>query len=126
MRFGCKTAITGLVGATLLVVGLGCETRPAVESSTTEAKVKGTVTIKGKTASKGTVQFDPANYMRKDVVARETKINPDGTYEITTLVGLNTIKVLGPEAEKAGVGYSTIEYDVQAGEQTLDIRLPQE
>jgi hypothetical protein len=119
-----RTRIAVLVPSALLVIGWGCDSRPAVSTSTTEATVKGTVTIKGKPATKGTVEFDPANYQRKDVQARSAPINPDGTYTITTLVGGNTVRVRGPEAEKAGALYETIDFDVKAGENNLDIKVP--
>jgi hypothetical protein len=107
-----------------MVIGWGCDGRPAVSSSTTEATVKGTVTVKGKPATKGTVEFDPANYQRKDAQARSAPINPDGTYTIETLVGGNTVRVRGPEAEKAGALYETTDFDVKEGENTLDIKVP--
>src|SRR6516164_2652145 len=108
-----RIRIAVLVPSALMVIGWGCDGRPAVSSSTTEATVKGTVTIKGKPATKGTVEFDPANYQRKDVQARSAPINPDGTYTIKTLVGGNTVRVRGPEAEKAGALYETTDFDVK-------------
>jgi hypothetical protein len=113
-----------IVPSIALVVGWGCDSRPSVSSSTTEATVKGTVTIKGKPPKKGEIVFDPANYQRKDVAARTAKIKEDGTYTITTLVGGNSVRVAGPEAERAGSTYTSIDFDVQPGENTLDISLP--
>jgi hypothetical protein len=109
----------------LLVVGWGCgDGKPSVSSSSEEATVKGTVTIFGKPATGGEVQFDPSNYRRKQAPMRSTKINKDGTYSIQTLVGENTIKVLGPEAEKAKSSYTSFDLDVKSGEQTFPIVLP--
>src|SRR5262245_43804881 len=65
-----RIRIAALVPVALMVIGWGCSGTPAVSTSTTEATVKGTVTIQGKPATKGTVEFDPANYQRKDVQAR--------------------------------------------------------
>ena len=113
------------LSSAFVLVGLGCgEGKPSVSSDTTESTVKGTVTIKGKLASKGKVVFDPANYLRKDVTARSTDIGKDGTYTVKTLVGGNSVRVEGPEAEKAGAAYMSIDFDVKAGENTLDITLP--
>jgi hypothetical protein len=121
-RLACLISVTG----GLLVATWGCGDQPSVTSSTTEATVKGTVIIKGKPATKGKVVFDPANYRRKDVQARSAPINKDGTYSVTTLVGGNNVRVEGPEAEKAGATYSSIDFDVKSGENTLDIKLPPE
>ena len=94
MRVPMRTWVSGLVGSALLGLGmLGCDGKPSVETSTTEAKVKGTVTIKGKVATKGKVVFDPSNYKRKNESVRQADISADGTYEITTLIGPNTVKV---------------------------------
>ena len=116
-----------LVAAFLLLVAVGCmDSRPSVSSSTTEATVKGTVTIKGKPATKGSVVFDPSNYARKNEQPRSAPLNKDGTYSIKTLIGSNSIRVSSPEAEAAGAGYMTEDLDVVAGEQTFDIKLPKQ
>lgn len=114
------------VSASVLVVGYGCgDGRPSVSSSTQEGTVKGTVTIKGKLATKGQVVLDPANYKRKDAKARSGPIGADGTYSVTTLVGENSVRVEGPEVEQAGALYSSLSIDVKAGENPpLDIKLP--
>jgi hypothetical protein len=125
MRHARWTAVT--ISALLMMIAPGCgDQRPSVESSTAEGTVKGKVTIKGKPASKGSVVFDPANYLRKDATARTASINPDGTYTVTTLVGGNMIRVSSPEAEAAGASYMSIDFDVKAGDNTLDITLPRE
>jgi hypothetical protein len=110
----------------LLLAGWGCDSRPAVDTSTEEGTVKGTVYLRGKPVSGGTVYFDPANYKRKDVAARKATINKDGTYTITTLVGANMVHVSGMEVEKAGEAYTNFDYEVKAGENSWDIRLPKE
>jgi len=125
MRSLARVLAPGLVGPALLyLAGLGCESRPSVDTSTTEATVKGTVTIKGKPATKGNVVFDPSNYKRKDEQPRLSKIGPDGTYEIKTLVGPNTVKVDSPEAAKAAGLYETYNYDVPSGTSTFDVVIP--
>lgn len=107
-----------------LLVGYGCDDRPPVTSSSEEATVTGTVTINGKPASKGKVVFDPANYQRKDVSARDAEIGEGGKYTITTLVGSNMVRVDSAEAAKAGASYASITCDVKPGTNTFDITLP--
>lgn len=102
-------------------LALGCGGKPSVSSSTTECTVRGTVTIAGERANGGTIIFDPSNYQRKMVQARNAPISEDGTYEITTLVGLNTIQIAGPQAGAVGAEYQMIDYDAKAGEQTYDV-----
>jgi hypothetical protein len=117
--------LVDVMAMSVLVACVGCfDERPSVSSSTTEATVKGTVTIKGKPATKGQVVFDPSNYQRKEEKARTAPINSDGTYTITTLLGGNAVRVEGPEAEKAGALYLNMNYDVKSGENTYDITIP--
>lgn len=119
-----RRRIFGIATTAALVVGGGCNNKPAVSTSTDEATVKGTVTIRGKKATQGQVTFDPANYQRKDVAPRSAPIGSDGTYSITTLTGQNSVQVSGPEASRAGADYASITYDVQPGENTYDIVYP--
>lgn len=119
-----KAAAPVLVGAaSLLALAVGCDSRPPVESSMAEATVKGTVTIKGKNATKGKVVFDPSNYLRKEA-RRTADINPDGTYEIKTLIGLNEVQIESTEAAKAGASYDRYSLDVPAAGTTFDIKVP--
>ncbi|MFO0887618.1 MAG: hypothetical protein U0790_00580 [Isosphaeraceae bacterium] len=118
--------LAGLAWILAVSAGTGCESRPSVESSTAEAQVKGTVYVKGVPVKKGKVVFDPANYKRKDAQARTATINPDGTYELKTLVGQNEIRVESPEATKANATYERITVDVPSGGMTQDIKLPRE
>src|SRR4029077_16914294 len=94
----------GSVGLSMvLLVGWGCDNRggaPPVSSSMEETTVKGTVTIKGKPASGGQIQFDPSNVDRK-VMPRTAKIGEDGTYTITTLVDGDVVTVTGPKIDKS-------------------------
>jgi hypothetical protein len=116
------------LASAMLVMGWGCgDGKPSVSSSTEEATVKGTVSIKGKPAKKGEVVFDPSNYRRKDEPVRKTPINPDGTYEIKTLVGENTVRVGGDEAAKAGASYVSLPLDVKSGQvNEFNIKIPPE
>src|SRR4051794_10924741 len=67
--------------AATLILGGGCGDS-STSSSSTEATVHGTVTIKGKPASSGMVEFNPANINRKDVRAVSAPIGKDGSYSL--------------------------------------------
>ena len=111
--------------AALLVAAWGCSGRPAVDSSTAEAKVTGTVKVNGKPMTSGTVTLDPSNYARKDAEPRVGQIKSDGSYEVTTLVGKNLVRVNGPEITKnPGLGYANETIDVPSSGMTHDIVLP--
>lgn len=106
-----------------LAAGWGCgDGAPSVETSTAEATVQGKVTFNGKPVTKGEVTFDPSNHLRKNATTRSAALGAGGTYTATTLVGANQVFVNSPELRKTEVG--TIEYDVQSGDNTLDIALP--
>ena len=124
MRRSSRRAGVLASGLTVLAVaGWGCgDGRPGVEGSNTEAKVRGKVIAAGKPATKGEVVFDPSNYKRKLEQARTAPINPDGTYEITTLVGENIIGARGPGLSAYSTQVQT--FDVREGENTFDIQLP--
>ena len=124
MRFARWGSGASLAGSAL--VGGGCgEGQPSGTSSTEEAKVTGTVTIRGKPMKGGEIIFDPANYQRKDAAKRTGKINNDGTYEVTTLVGHNTVLIQGPAITKEpNLGYANKTIEVTSGSNTLDIELP--
>jgi hypothetical protein len=113
------------VAAALSVAAWGCSDRPSVVSSTAEAKVTGTVKVNGKPMTSGTVTLDPSNYARKDAEPRVGEIKSSGTYEVTTLVGKNTVRVAGPEITKnPGLGYANETIDVPSTGMTHDIVLP--
>jgi len=124
MRFARLWSVASLSLVALVVAGCG-EGKPSVASSTQEAKVTGTVTIRGKPMKGGEIIFDPANYQRKDAAKRTGKINDDGTYEVTTLVGHNTVLLQGPAITKEpGLGYANKTIEVESGGSKLDIELP--
>jgi len=117
---------SGLAMAGLLAASLGCGGgKPSVDTTNEEATVKGTVTLKGKPLAKGEIRFDASNYLRKNVTAKSAELQPDGSYQITTLVGANRITFLSPMLNKdPALQESTVEFDVKSGENTLDIALP--
>jgi len=124
-RRGCL-ALAATCAATLALVG-GCDGggAPAVSSSTTEkGKVHGTVTIKGKPATKGTLSFNPANIERKFVPAAEAPIGEDGTYTVETLIGGNEVTIKSPEAARdPEVSDFRGQFDVKSGDNVYDITI---
>jgi hypothetical protein len=113
----------GAATLTLVAAG-GCgEGKPSVSASTTEAKVTGKVSVKGVLAKKGTISFNPANYLRKNEAARMAPIGSDGRYEVTTLVGENQVRVGGTELP-GEPSYDSWTYDVKAGTNVYDLDLP--
>jgi hypothetical protein len=117
--------LTTAAATALSFAACGCsDGTPSVESSTAEAKVTGTVTVNGKPMTSGTVTFDASNIARTGA-ARTADIKSDGTYEVSTLVGTNILRVNGPEiAKNPGLGYANETIDVPVGGTTKDIILP--
>jgi len=98
---------------------------PSVDKSTAEAKVAGTVKVHGQTAKGGEVMFDATNAARKESSSKTAKIKDDGTYEITTFVGHNTVKISGPAVKKEPMlGYSSQTIEVKHGENKIDLDFP--
>ena len=125
MRYA-RSWVTPALASTLLVAAWGCGSDiPAVDTTTAEAKVSGTVKVRGKPMAGGEIAFDPSNYQRKDEKPRKATIGSDGTYSVTTLQGHNSARISGPMLKKEpqlGYGIHTIE--VQPGDNTFDIELP--
>ena len=117
--------LTRAAATAFSVAAWGCsDGTPSVDSSTDEAKVTGTVKVNGKPMTSGTVTFDASNIARTGA-ARTANIKSDGTYEVSTLVGKNILRVNGPEiAKNPGLGYANETIDVPSGGTTHDIILP--
>lgn len=120
-----------LLSALILTVAFTCsgcdETSgaPRASSSTTQAKVKGRVTLKGKPLAKAEIQFNPANVHRKTAPVVATTIDDDGNYEVTTLVGENTITLGGRVLRKnVQLQYTARTLEVKEGDNTYDLPLP--
>ena len=118
-------ALAHFAAVTALMILAGCgDAPPSVQSSTTEATVKGVVKVDGVPAKDGEVVFDPTNYKRPSATPKKAPIGPDGSYSITTLIGENTVKIGGAVAQK----YTILQQvrkscDVQGGENTFDLDL---
>jgi hypothetical protein len=90
-----KWAARFLLASLSLLFALGCgDSRPAVDRSTTEAKVSGMVKFQGKAVSGGKITFNPSNIERQMGEFTAT-IGPDGTYSLTTLTGVNAVRFSG-------------------------------
>ena len=120
-----RICVTLASASALLITMWGCgDDRGAVDTTTAEAKVFGTVRVRGKPMNGGEILFDPSNYQRK-VEPRKAKIGTDGTYSVMTLQGHNSARIFSPMTKKEpqlGYGIHTIE--VQAGDNPFDIDLP--
>jgi hypothetical protein len=88
--------------------------------------VTGRVVSEGEHVIKGQVILDPSNVNRRSAQARTGDIRPDGTYEVTTLIGLNrvTVAIPGRPGAKKGAPYIQKVFDVQSGDNNLDITVP--
>jgi hypothetical protein len=117
-----RGGIAGLLAAAALGLFVGCAgSPPAVDTSNTEATVKGVVKVGGVPATEGEIIFNPANYKRKDATQRTAPIGKDGTYTITTLTGENQVKLGGALAQRNPVlAREQRALDVQPGENTFD------
>src|SRR3954471_16268723 len=117
-----KLGIASLVAGLVVVACWGCGGAPSVSSSSEEADVKGTVTIKGKPATGGEITFDPSNINRRDVKLNVTKIGSDGTYALKTLVGENAVRVSGPQVDKdPSLATNQVNVVVKSGENTIPV-----
>ena len=119
-----RTLVSLLTTASLGIVG-GCGgSPPSVDTSHTEATVKGVVKVDGVPATEGDIVFDAANYKRKDVAARSAPIGKDGTYTIKTLTGANQVRLGGALAHKKPILQREMrEVNVASGENTYDFEV---
>jgi hypothetical protein len=124
MRQAARTGRFALVPIVLFAV-IGCDGTPAANSSTQLATVKGMVRRKGKPLAKVQVMFNPANINRRTAPSVLATVGKDGRYELTTLDGVNTVSLVGPQASKINVLSAfgrTV--DLKPGENTVDRDAP--
>jgi hypothetical protein len=117
------TLIVAMVAASLVVVS-GCgDGKPWVDTSMTEATVTGIVSVKGTPADGGVILFN-ANNTGRTVPIKSAPIGKDGSYKITTYVGVNQVSFNGEIATKnRGVGLVKDFCEVKAGENKADFDL---
>lgn len=104
----------------ILLLAAGCGDEPTLDTTKTEAVVKGVVKLNGKPATEGEIVFDPANYQR-NVPKVTAPIGKDGTYEVKTLVGDNMVTLGGVLLRKYGIlQYRKFGFNVAPGENTYN------
>ena len=115
------------LSALSLVVTLacgGCVASNGASSSMAQAKVRGKVTLKGKPLTRAEIRFNPANVYRKNVPTAAATLGGDGSYEVTTLIGENTVTLSGRALGKnTQLQYTARSLDVKEGNNTFDVPL---
>jgi hypothetical protein len=121
-RIGVATGIS--IGLLCLAILIGCgDGKPSVDTSLTEATVSGVVSVKGKPATGGKINFNPANSGRI-VGINSADIGPDGSYTVKTLTGDNQVTFSGEVGIKnPGVGLIREFAVVRSGENKVDYDL---
>jgi hypothetical protein len=100
---------------------------PPVESSMEEATVKGTVRVRGRPVSGGTIRWSAANINRPKASDREVPINKDGTYAVKAFLGQNFVEINSRELRTPALrqynddGQTAM---VKPGENTVDFDFP--
>lgn len=116
-------ALAALPVAVLFWFASGCggggDDPGAVAGSSTEATVKGVVTVDGKPVTGGGITFDPSNTYRSGEKSRTSQIDADGSFTVVTLIGENKVTVSGP-----GIPSYTNSFEVIPGENQIPIDVP--
>jgi hypothetical protein len=117
-----RRPLAGLLAAASLWFSGGCDvSSKSVDSSSTEATVKGVVKVNGAPATAGEIVFDPSNSSRPDATKRTAPIGKDGSYTIKTLTGENVVTLSGSVTKKNGaLAYTKRATLVNPGENTFD------
>jgi hypothetical protein len=120
---GTKRRVAGLMATLALAACWGCGGgASSATSSSEEAEVKGTVTIEGKPASKGQIQFDPTVINRKNGKIVTAPIQKDGSYALKASVGDNLIQIRVPQVFKDRGLLNYQQYvKVQSGQNAIPI-----
>jgi hypothetical protein len=119
-----RSHILVLLNFLVCTICQGCGNgKPFVDTSKTEAKVSGTVRVRGQLAEGGTIIFNPSNSERI-VPTFSATINKDGTYSVTTYTGGNQVLFDGDVALKnREIGLLREYVEVQRGENTANFDL---
>jgi hypothetical protein len=122
MRDAVRRPLASLLTAASMGICGGCGgSPPSVDTSNSEATVKGVVKVGGVPAKEGEIVFDPANYQRKDAPSHKASIGSDGTYTVKTLTGANRVRLGGSLAKKNQLLAREMRtYEVKSGENTFD------
>jgi hypothetical protein len=124
MKSRLAIALVSSLGFLCLEIAAGCgDGKPYMDTSLTEATVTGIVSVKGKPATGGKINFNPANSSRI-VGINLADIGPDGSYTAKTLTGDNQVTFSGEVAIKNnGVGLIREYAVVKSGENKIDYDL---
>jgi hypothetical protein len=118
-----KRRVAGLMATLVLAACWGCGGgASSVTSSSEEAAVKGIITIEGKPATRGRIQFDPSIINRGNGKIVTAPIQKDGSYAIKTVVGDNLIQIKVPQVfkDRGLLNYQQF-VNVQSGQNTISI-----
>jgi hypothetical protein len=106
------------------LAGCGGDNGRPVDNSTEEAKVAGTVKIRGKAMKGGAILLDASSAGRV-TTARTIPVKADGSFEGTTYVGNNNVRISGDVVTKEPtLAYATKSVDVKSGSNTIDLEFP--
>jgi hypothetical protein len=121
-RVACMMLVA-ITTSVFVVIGCG-DSHPPVDSSLTEATVKGVIKLKGKPAvGGGRVMFNPSNVERK-VAAATAEIKEDGSFFLKTYTGGNEVKFSGPFiSEERGLALTTRYCELEPGENIINFDL---
>jgi hypothetical protein len=121
-----RWALSALAVASLIAPsGCGAGQPSAETSSTGEARVTGTVKVHGLAMNGGRITFEPAAEPQKKATPRSAEIRSDGTFEITTLAGPNTVKISGPALKKEPALVNAPKtVDIKPGENQIEVSYP--
>jgi hypothetical protein len=75
-------------------------------------------------AKGGRISFDPTSADRPTAPVASTEIGKDGRYTLRTWVGANRVSVDTPETRKDANLSAPIPFDVNSGDNPLDVTLP--
>jgi hypothetical protein len=114
-----------VVASISLVLIWGCgDSHPAVDTSLSEATVKGVVKLRGKLAEGGgQITFNPSNVDRK-VASSVAKIADDGSFSLSSLRGGNVVKFSGPFLkDEPGLALTSRFVELRSGANVVDFDL---
>ncbi len=116
-----------LLSATALLLSIlcqGCDTSPTISPSL-PVPVKGKITHRGKPLTQGEITFEPTDGGRE----AHGKIQPDGSFELTTfqegdgaLVGVHRVLIAGIEPPPKTKGETHVRIDQGKNEYVVNLK----
>jgi hypothetical protein len=124
MRVARHWLSSSLMLVSMAVVS-GCSGEVPLDTTTTEGTVKGTIKVRGKTMRGGSVTLDPTGGRKTVEGAKTFPVKDDGTFEGTTIIGKNRVRIGGPAITKEPtLGYASKEIEVKSGDNPVDLDFP--